>query len=214
MRYNDIVSLNFFFCINSFLLGVGLAADAFSVCIANALAEPDMKRPRQCAVASVYAIFQFAMPLIGWFFARSLSQAFNALQKFIPWIAFLLLLYLGTKMIVEAIRAKRGACSDCKKNSCQDCASNTRGPLTPSVLLLQGLATSIDALSAGWTVAQYRAPMAARAALIIAAVTFAICLVGLKIGKAAGKALSDRAQVFGGCILILIGIEIFVRSRF
>lgn len=214
MRYNASMNWNFIFFANSALLGVGLAMDAFSVSIVNALAEPKMGRARRCAIAGVYALFQFAMPMIGWLCVHTIARIFTAFQKFIPWIALALLAYIGAKMIVESLRSQNEECKACQKRDCQNCASNPAKPLALATLLLQGVATSIDALSVGFTIAEYKAPMAAAACLIIAAVTFAICMTGLLIGKAASKNLSARAQIAGGAILIFIGAEIFVRGVF
>ena len=203
---------NFIFFANSLLLGVGLAMDAFSVSIVNALAEPQMKWPKRILVAGVYAFFQFIMPMIGWLCVHTIAQAFAVFQKFIPWIALALLAYIGAKMIVESLRGQSEECKACQKRDCQNCASNPAKPLALATLLLQGVATSIDALSVGFTTARYGLAMAAAACLIIAAVTFAICMTGLLIGKAASKKLSSRAQIAGGAILIFIGLEIFVRG--
>ena len=200
------------FFANSILLGVGLAMDAFSVSIVNAIAEPGMRRRRQCAIAGVYAFFQFAMPMAGWLCVHTIARIFSAFQKFIPWIALALLVYIGTKMIVESIHSQSQKCKDCQARNCAACPSNKRKPLSFGTLLLQGLATSIDALSVGFTIAEYGAIMAAVASLTIALVTFAICMTGLLIGRAAAKNLSARAQIVGGCILIFIGLEIFVRG--
>ena len=200
------------FFANSVLLGVGLAMDAFSVSIVNAISEPEMRSKKRCLVAGVYAFFQFAMPMIGWLCVHTVTQIFTAFQKFIPWIALALLLYIGAKMIVESIRSQSQECKNCQKKSCGGCSANKAKPLSLSTLLLQGIATSIDALSVGFTIAEYGAMMAAAASLIIAAVTFGICMTGLLIGKAAAKNLSSRAQIVGGCILIFIGLEIFVRG--
>lgn len=205
---------NFIFFANSILLGVGLAMDAFSVSIVNAIAEPKMRRPRRCAIAGVYAFFQFLMPMIGWICVRTVARIFTAFQKFIPWIALALLAYIGAKMIVESLRGQSEECKACQKRDCQNCAANNSKPLALATLLLQGIATSIDALSVGFTIADYKVPMAAAACLIIAAVTFAICMAGLLIGKAASKNLSARAQIVGGAILIFIGAEIFIRGIF
>ncbi|MBO7124105.1 MAG: manganese efflux pump [Treponema sp.] len=202
------------FFANSVLLGVGLAMDAFSVSIVNAISEPNMWAKKRCLVAGVYAFFQFIMPMIGWICVRTIAQIFTVFQRFIPWIALILLLYIGVKMIVESIRSQSQECKNCKKKDCGGCSANKTKPLSLATLLLQGIATSIDALSVGFTIAEYGTAMAAAASLIIAAVTFAICMTGLLIGKAAAKNLSARAQIFGGCILILIGIEIFVRGVF
>ena len=203
---------NFLFFANSILLGVGLAMDAFSVSIVNAIAEPDMRRRRQCAIAGVYALFQFAMPMAGWICVRQLALAFTAFQKFIPWTALVLLSFIGAKMIWESASSQKEKCKGCKKSSCASCEENKRAPASPAVLLLQGVATSIDALSVGFTIAEYGPLLAATASLIIALVTFAICMTGLLIGKAAGQKLTFRAQTVGGCILIFIGLEIFIRG--
>lgn len=200
------------FFANSVLLGAGLAMDAFSVSIVNSIQEPDMKYDKRFLTAGVYALFQFAMPMIGWICVHTITEKFTAFQKFIPWIALTLLLYIGIKMIWESIHSDNKECKACAKKTCENCASRKTSRLALGLLLLQGIATSIDALSVGFAIAEYGAPMALAASLIIAIVTFIICMAGLLIGRAAGKRLSDRAQIVGGCILIFIGIEIFVRG--
>ena len=190
----------FLFILNSALLGVGLAMDAFSVSLANGLAEPGMSRRRMAAVAGVYSGFQFLMPLIGWFFVRGAVELFENFRPFIPWIALLLLCWIGGKMLYEGLRP----------GSREEDGQPVR--LTPWILFVQGVATSIDALSVGFTIAEYDARAALGACLIIAAVTFVICLGGLRLGKTFGTKLAGKASVLGGCILIAIGIEIFVSS--
>jgi len=198
---------NLIFFVNSVLLGVGLAMDAFSVSIANALNESQMKKSRMCFIAGVYAFFQFAMPMIGWICVHTIVEYFKSFEKFIPWIALLLLLYIGGKMILEAVR---GEPEDEKSEG----ATGTAAKLTFATLLIQGVATSIDALSVGFTIADYGLLMALAASLIIAAVTFAICMTGLLIGKKAGDKLGSKATIIGGLILVGIGIEIFVKGIF
>ncbi len=187
---------SFMFFFNSILLGVGLTMDAFSVSIANSLNEPGMKKKKMCAIAGVFAFFQAFMPMTGWVCVHTILQYFNAFEKFIPWIALILLVYIGGKMLIEGIR---GEDSDDKITS-----------LGIVSLLIQGIATSIDALSVGFTIADYGWLMALTASLIIAAVTFVVCLFGLVIGKKVVSKLSDKAQILGGVILIAIGIEIFI----
>ena len=212
--------MNLMFFVNSVLLGAGLAMDAFSVSIVNAVTEPDMGRLRRSAVAGVYAFFQFAMPLTGWLCIHTIATIFTSFQKFIPWIALVLLLFIGGKMIVEAVREKRGntgSCASCGKSGpdCDGCPDKAPAKrLSLFVLLAQGVATSIDALSVGFTIADYGLVMAVIASLVIAAVTFAICTAGLLIGRAAAstRLLVGRAQIAGGIILILIGIEIFLKG--
>lgn len=184
-----------FFC-NSVLLGVGLAMDAFSVSLANGLNEPCMKKRKMCAVAGIFAIFQALMPMIGWICVHLLVQYFRAFQKFIPWIALILLLFIGGKMLLEGLRKEED------ENECVRIGFVT--------MLMQGVATSIDALSVGFTIAEYGLLMAIVCACIIAVVTFVICMVGVNIGKKVGTRFSSKASVLGGMILILIGFEIFI----
>ena len=204
---------NLIFLLNSVLLGLGLAMDAFSVSIANAISESQMKKGRMCFISGVYAFFQFAMPMIGWICVHTILEYFNKFQIVIPWIALILLLYIGGKMIWEAFHEceeGEGTGTGTSGDSDLPCKSG----LTFSVLMIQGIATSIDALSVGFTIADYGLVMALVASLIIAVVTFAICMAGLLIGKKAGNHLSSKATVLGGIILIGIGIEIFVKGVF
>ena len=176
---------SFVFFANSALLGVGLAMDAFSVSLANGLHEPSMGRGRMAGIAGVFGGFQAAMPLLGWVCVRTVVEWFSAFEQFIPWIALLLLGYIGGKMLIEGLRGGEEA---------------------------EAVATSIDALSVGFTIAEYGAAMALVCAAIIAAVTFVICMAGLQLGKTFGTRLAGKASVLGGVILIAIGIEIFVTS--
>lgn len=196
------MSWNLMFFVNSFLLGIGLAMDAFSVSMANGLNEPKMKAGRMSFIAGVYGVFQFAMPMIGWVCVHSFLNYFKAFEKFIPWIALILLLYIGGKMLIEGIRGGEEADSDEGKK------------LAFGTLLVQGLATSIDALSVGFTIADYGTVMALTASILIGIVTFVICIAGLIIGKKVGTKLSSKAAILGGIILIGIGIEIFVKGVF
>ena len=186
----------FVFFFNSVLLGVGLAMDAFSVSMANCLNEPDMKRGKMCGIAGVFAGFQALMPMIGWICVRTVVQYFKMFERCIPWIALLLLGFIGGKMLVEGIRNGE--------------SGQGKPGLGIGALLVQGVATSIDALSVGFTIAEYGWLMALAAALIISAVTFGICMAGLARGERFGTRLSNKAQIFGGIILIAIGLEIFI----
>lgn len=187
------------FFINSVLLGVGLAMDAFSVSMANGLKEPQMKAGRMSLIAGVYAFFQFVMPMIGWIFVHTVVVYFLAFEKFIPWIALVLLLFIGGKMLIEGIKGG-------------DEEDNSPKQLSFGVLIVQGIATAIDALSVGFTIAEYDWVMAVVASLIIAIVTFAICIGGLVIGKKIGTKLNNKAAILGGVILIVIGIEIWAKG--
>lgn len=190
------MEVGFTFFLNSILLGVGLAMDAFSVSLANGLGEPDMKRGKMCGVAGVFAIFQFMMPMIGWICVSTIAQYFRVFEKFIPWIALILLGYIGGKMLYEGITHKG--------------REDETAAVGFSALLVQGVATSIDALSVGFTIAEYHYLQALLACLLIGAVTFLICYAGLAIGKKAGTKVAGKAGILGGAILIFIGLEIFV----
>ncbi len=194
------MNLGITFFLNSILLGVGLAMDAFSVSLANGLNEPCMKKRKMCGVAGVFAFFQALMPMIGWICVHTIVQYFKSFEALIPWIALLLLGYIGGKMLFEGIR---------NKDEEETCAG-----VSLAALMVQGVATSIDALSVGFTIADYDFVSALLSALIIAAVTFIICMAGLLIGRKAGTRLSGKAGILGGAILIFIGLEIFITSWF
>lgn len=185
--------------INSILLGFGLAMDAFSVSLVNGLGEPCMKRRKMSLIAGVFAVFQFMMPMLGWFCVTTVVEYFNKFKGFIPWIALILLLFIGIKMLVDGITKK---------------AEEESPAIGFGALMIQGVATSIDALSVGFTTANNSLGEALISSLIIGAVTFALCFGGIAIGKRFGMKLADRAQIVGGLILIGIGIEIFVKGVF
>lgn len=184
------------FFTNSVLLGAGLAMDAFSVSLANGLNEPRMKMKKMSLIAGVFAFFQALMPMMGWFFVHTAVRYFKAFEIFIPWIALVLLLFIGGKMLVEGLRNK-------------DSEAEKPG-VGLTALLVQGVATSIDALSVGFTIAGYDLCMAFVCSLIIASVTFVICMSGLMTGKRFGTGFSNHAAILGGVILIVIGLEIFI----
>lgn len=192
------MNLGFSFFVTSIMLGVGLAMDAFSVSLANGLNEPAMKRSRMYSMAGIFSGFQFAMPMIGWICVSTIARLFGTFEKFIPWIALLLLGYIGGKMLCEGITCKETA---------ED--KETAGI---KALLVQGIATSIDALSVGFTIADYNFLEALLACVLIGIVTFYVCYAGLVIGKKAGTKLSGKAGILGGVILIGIGLEIFITS--
>ena len=187
---------SFFFV--SISLGIGLAMDAFSVSLANGLNEPCMKNRKMCGVAGVFAFFQGLMPMLGWVCIRTIVGYFTWFERCIPWIALALLGFIGGKMLYEGIKNRDGEV---------ECAN-----LTFRALLVQGIATSIDALSVGFTIAEYEWFAALVSAVIIALVTFIICMFGLFIGKKVGTRLAGKAGILGGVILICIGLEIFITS--
>ncbi len=199
--------MNVVFVLNSILLGAGLAMDAFSVSIANGLNEPHMPRSKMCRVAGTYAGYQFAMPMIGWFCVHAVAEQFEAFRKFIPWIALLLLALIGGKMLAEGICSVRSG----KSAEAEEAQRKQEACLGFGTLMVQGIATSIDALSVGFTISDYGTMMAAVCSFLIAVTTFVLCMAGLKFGKKFGERLADKATIFGGLLLIAIGVEIFVK---
>ena len=190
--------MDILFIAGSILLGAGLAMDAFSVSVANAVSSPGMGKRRALAIAGTFAFFQFLMPLAGWLAVHTIIGYFRMFAHLIPWIALALLSLIGGRMVLEGIRGNA------------DEPTAGPGPGT-GALLIQGVATSIDALSTGFTIAEYDALQAFVCAGIIAAVTFALCSAGLALGRRIGIRAGERAGIAGGIILICIGIMIFVR---
>ena len=188
--------MGFGFFVQNILMGIGLAMDAFSVSVANGLNEPCMKKGKMPGIAGMFAFFQALMPMIGWICVHTVVQYFESFEKFIPWIALILLGYIGGKMIYEGLK---GEDNDCSKPG-----------LGFGALVLQGIATSIDALSVGFTISEYKLCSALIAALLIAVVTFFICFGGIILGRKAGTKLCGKAGIFGGVILVAIGVEIFL----
>ena len=184
--------MNLIFLANSILLGVGLAMDAFSVSVAHGLTDPDMKKSRALEIAGLFGGFQALMPLLGYACLHTVVKLFHAMERLIPWIAFILLAYIGIMMLVEAFKkGEEGEKSAPGKGS----------------LLVQAVATSIDAFAAGAAFVKYDVTMAVCASVIIAVVTFIICLCGVLIGKKLGLRFAKYARAAGGIILILLGIE-------
>ena len=188
------MEFNLLFILNSILFGFGLAMDAFSVSVANGLRETKLSGRRVALIAGTFGLFQTAMPLIGWLCVHTIAETFRAFQRFIPWIALILLAYIGIKMILEGTRGRE----------------EEKESLHGRALLIQGIATSIDALSVGFTIAEYTFPFALAEAVIIGIVTFGLCCGGLYFGRKIGERIAGKATIAGGIILILIGLEIFL----
>ena len=191
---------NLMFFVNSAMLGVGLAMDAFSVSLANGLNEPKMRKHRMAMIAGVFAGFQALMPFIGWVCVHTVVQYFKIFESFIPWIALILLCFIGGKMLKEGLENKEEEVE--------------KAEVGFKALMVQGIATSIDALSVGFTIAEYGLFAAIVAVLIIGVLTFFICFGGLALGKKFGTVFANKATIMGGVILIVIGLEIFITGVF
>ncbi len=186
------------FFLNSILFGAGLAMDAFSVSLANGLHEPHMKKRKLCGIAATFSFFQFLMPMIGWRCVCTILRQFPSFSRWIPWIALILLGFIGGKMLYEGIRGED---------------SDSEAPRVGFwALMVQGIATSIDALSVGLDIGTYDGIHALVCCLLIALVTFFLCVLGLLLGKRVGMKLSGKASILGGVILIVIGLSIFIRG--
>ena len=185
---------------NSFLLGVGLAMDAFSVSVGNGLNEPNMRWRKVCLIAGTFGVFQGLMPLIGWVIVHTAAEKFSFIQKIVPWLAFAVLMALGLKMLIEGIR-----------NYNVEDRSEIK-TLGFGMLAVQGIATSIDALSVGLAIEQYNVFEAIISASIIAIVTFVICIIGIRLGVKLGKIITRKASILGGCILMIIAVEILFNA--
>ena len=179
--------------ITSILLGIGLAMDACAVSMANGLKEPKMKVNKILLIAFVFGIFQGLMPLLGYIVG---SNILNKIDWIIPWIALFLLGFIGGKMIYDGLHEEDN------KECCHT--------LTFKLLIIQAIATSIDALSVGVSISNYILLDAIICVSIITVVTFIICFIGVFIGKKFGDSLGNKAEILGGIILIAIGIEIYI----
>lgn len=187
--------MNFTFYLQSMLFGCGLAADASAVSMANGLEENKMRPAKMLFIAFMFGFFQAGMPLIGYFVGHAFIEY---IEPFVPWIALVLLAFLGIKMIIDGIR-KKETTEELKR-------------LTLKTIFIQAIATSIDALSVGLTFSNYTNLEAIVRCIIIAIVTFILSFVCIIIGKKFGRKFENKAIICGGVILIIIGLEIFISS--
>ena len=166
--------------------------DACAVSMANGLKHPYMRKILMLIICLTFGIFQGIMPLIGYFTGHAIL---TYLQSYIPWIALLVLGLLGLNMILNS----------CKQQTEVDTIS-IKG------VFLQVIATSLDALTVGFSIANYTIFQAIQCVCIIAGVTSILCVLGFQIGKKFGTRFGPSAQIIGGLILIGIGIEIFMKG--
>ena len=187
------------FFITNAMIAFALAMDAFSVSLANGLNFPCLDKLKALKIAAVFGFCQFLMPLIGWFLVSRMVETFTKIEPFIPWIAFALLAYIGVSMLLEA------------RKECE-CEEKSEKGLGFSILLMQGIATSIDALSVGFTISDYDFKAAIVASALIGIITLELCFAGVGIGKRFGTRISGKASMLGGLILIIIGTRILILS--
>ena len=203
-------------------LGVGLTMDACAVSMSNGLNEPQMKFGKAALIAAMFGFFQALMPMIGWVCVSLVAEQFEQFTKFIPYIALVLLAIVGGKMLYDGIKDIR---KDKKRteneNGVENSTQQTARRLTFGVLFVQAIATSIDALSTGFSLVKIAGDNAAsdwwKALIsvgIIGVITFGFSLGSVYIGKKFGTKLGYKAQILGGVILIAIGLEIFITGVF
>ena len=181
-----------------FIIALGLSMDAFSVSVTNGMCMDKVNFKTAGKIAFVYAFFQFLMPVLG-FFAGNIFESF--ISSVDHWIAFCLLFFIGIKMVMEAI-------DELKEKNSAECKI-----IDMKLLLVQGIATSIDALAVGISFAALKMPVFS-SSLIIGVVTFGICLIGVFLGKKVGNLLKGKAGILGGLILIGIGTKILIEHLF
>ena len=177
------------------LIAVGLAMDAFAVAVCRGLKMKKLNYAHGTVIAIFFGGFQALMPLIGWFLGFKFEKYIVSVDH---WIAFVLLAFIGGKMICEALKKEDG-------DECSCCGSG----LNLKELTVMAIATSIDALAVGITFAFLRVNIALSASLI-GIITFAISFAGVIIGHVFGSKLKNKAELAGGIILVLIGVKILL----
>lgn len=209
--------------LTSLMLGVGLAMDACAVSMTNGLNEPKMRAGKAMGIGGMFAFFQALMPMIGWTCVSLVAERFAIFAEWVPYIALVLLVIIGVKMLYDGFKdmaKSKKQFTSCKAGAEELTEKTETGaskPLTFVALIIQAVATSIDALSTGFSLADIAGNAWWKALVcvgIIAVVTFGISVAGIYVGKKVGNKLGSRAEIVGGVILICIGIEIFVSGVF
>ena len=178
------------------LMGVGLAMDAFAVSICKGLGMRKVNKKQAVIIGVFFGGFQALMPFIGWVLG---SQFEKYITKIDHWIAFVLLGFIGGKMILEAVKPE----CDC------DEVQELDAPLDLKELAVMAVATSIDALAVGITFAFLSYPIV-EAISIIGVVTFIICIAGVYVGNFFGSKYKNKAEFAGGAILVILGLRILL----
>ncbi len=186
--------------LNGFLLGLGLAVDAFLIALANGLNYPDLRRLMTVIIAALFSVFQIIMPMLGWLCIHTVSVEFAYFDEVLSWIAFAVMMLIGIKMIADGIKRRP--------------LKQSEQAINIGAVIVQCFATSFDSLAVGFAIADYTLFSAFICSLIIASVTFVMFFAGFSLGKRCGMKFADKASIIGGIVFIGIGIEIFVTSFF
>lgn len=182
------------------VVAFGVAADAFAVSVCNSMTKQNLTRTQFLSYPLCFSLFQGLMPLLGYFVGTAFIAWVAVLDH---WIALVLLSIVGGKMIYESVKTLRG--KNAGEGAAPSCSSFSFGEM-----VLQGVSTSIDAMIVGVTLALTVSINIYYSVLIIAAVTFVLCMVGMFLGKKMGKLFSDYAGIVGGIFLVGMGIKIFI----
>ena len=194
--------------IELFLLALGLSMDAFAVAVSIGLTMAKANLKKALTIGLYFGIFQAGMPVIGYIAATQLTDLIVAYDH---WIVFVILCFLGGKMIWGSLFDK-DRCSDrqCSDKPCTDRICKRKEPmLTPAFMLPWALATSIDALAVGISFAVLQVNLIPAVSLI-GATTLIISMIGVKVGNIFGSRFKSKATFAGGVILILIGLRILL----
>lgn len=194
--------------IDIILIGIGLSMDAVAVSVSNGITEYKMKNRKVLLIALFFGIFQGVMPFAGFMLGSIFARYVEMLA---PYFAFVLLGFIGGKMIVDAtkdIRLQNKESKECETNG---------NRITIAVLILQALATSIDAFAVGVNMACYKSAGALYlevwlACVIIAIITFGLCVFAVLVGKKTGDVFSDKATLMGGIILVIIALKMLIEG--
>ena len=178
------------------LLGVSLSMDALAVSVSTGICVPDLKKRDALKIGLYFGGFQALMPTLGWLLGTSVIDYISAFDH---WIAFGLLALIGIKMIADALRGKEE----------QKACGVRESMLSHKTLFFMAVATSIDALAVGVSLALVQADISAGAA-IIGVTTFLLSFMGATLGKRLGSAFEKKAMVIGGIVLIGIGLKILL----
>ena len=193
--------MDLMFIITVVLLGVGLSMDAFSTSVVNVVSFPESKGTKAVRCASMYMLFQFVFFMLGWAIIHAVATRFKILYYFMPWLALLFLLRSAWSLIVDGVISL-------DEDKVQD------AELDFKEVTIQGIMSSLDALSMGFVTAYFSFKAALVAGIIVGAITFFISIYGFCAGEKLGVRVTGKTAIIGGLILAAIGIKIVVEFIF
>ncbi len=207
------------------LLGLAVSMDASAVAMTNGMTHPKMRAGKAVLIGVFFGVFQFLMPLIGYFITGIVANALlEVFEKIAAWVSFGLLAFLGGRMLREGIEAVKNA-KNPPTNGCENCQTVGAGArLTQETeelglgkLCLQAIATSIDALAVGVSLMMEKISRGLVLGIwattgVVGICTLTLSIAAVYIGKAMGNKLADKAEILGGGVLLAIGLKILIES--